>query len=877
MADMSFAMLLRLMDGWSGPADKIRLSMQRMSGSARKLRADFGKRIKTGFHADELEAAMRRSEGRIAAFRARLLGAGAMAVTLGAPVIKAGDYEERLIDFANLAEIPRERVELLKAEIDELRKSTGQSSFQVLDGLEAYVGKGMGLDEALAGMKATGKAAKATRAAMGEMANSGFAVMDNLGVAPDRLRKAFDIMAKSGKEGSFELGAMARKFPEITAGAKALKMEGEDAVATLAAALQVTMKSAGTEDQAATNMANFLGKITAPDTVKKFKKFGVDIEQEMRIALERGTDPLVHMLKVIEEMTGGDAFKMGELFADKQVLDFLRAMIPNLEEFERIKKEALGADGVIDKDWAKVMKGFKEETRQFSQSLTALLYSGGALLPIFTDIVREARFAVEAVGAWAAANPELTETIIKGTAALLAFGIGTRVLSYGFALMSGGILRTAGLFLKFNDEGKNISVVSRTVRGLGRSLGWTARRGMGLARLVSKPLSWTIRPLRWTARLIPAIPWRGLAKMLRWGTLVRPLSWTARLIPAIGWAGMAGRLGKFGMNAKGWGRLITPLKWFAKTGLRFIPVIGWAMFAWELGKFLWDYVLDPLGWSDWIKPEALQRAWDALPTLFWSDKIKQERPKIEATPGFEKLPDAKRGAASELDAQMREGKAKGNLATDDYIETLQGDIQDFGQQVQNLKTQLAIIKDGPTADTLRRPIQKQIDILTEELDFATNELAAARARRQAVLDALPEATGQDAPDRVDEDAITAAIKQIKTEAAQQNAGDTAAAIEKSLAPITAAIREGRKSETAPEKSLRPQARPYEAPQPNVTVESTFESNPSVDVNVKVSMPISITRVQQVNNAKIAKDAGRQAGAATERAVRRSLDDAANVE
>ena len=61
------------------------------------------------------------------------------------------------------------------------------------------------------------------------------------------------------------------------------------------------------------------------------------------------------------------------------------------------------------------------------------------------------------------------------------------------------------------------------------------------------------------------------------------------------------------------------------------------------------------------------------------------------------------------------------------------------------------------------------------------------------------------------------------------------------------------------------------------VESTFGSSPSIDVSVQVSMPISITRVQEVNNRALATRAGREAGAVTERAVRRSLDDAANVE
>ncbi|WP_224825584.1 phage tail tape measure protein [Cognatishimia sp. MH4019] len=738
--DLSFSMLIRLMDQWSAPADKIRQSMRNMSQGARDMRREMGRKITTGFSATEIEAAMSRSERRVSDARGRLMGAAAMAVTLGAPVVAAGNFEERLIDFANLAEIGSDRAAELDRQLDQLRLSTGQSKLQLLDGLEAYVGKGMGLDEAIAGMEATGRAAKATKSAMNELANSGFAVMDNLDVSPDELRKAFDIMAKSGKEGSFELAAMARKFPEITAGAKSLKMEGVDAVASLSAALQIAMKSAGSEDQAATNMTNFLGKITATDTVKKFKEAGVDIEKEMQIALSRGADPMLHMLQVIEKMTGGNAFKMGELFADKQVLDFLRAMIPNLEEYQRIKAEALGADGVIDADYERVMKGFNEGFRQLKNSVTSLLGASGALLPVITDIMNEVRFGVDAVAAWTSANPELTATIVKGTAGLLAFGIASRVVSFGYALMFDGALRTAAMFLKFDKSGKNISVMARSARLAGRSFRGLYRGGRGLARMMRTPLKWAIVPLRWTAGMIPALPWRRLAGMLSWRTLIKAVLWSSRFISPIGWALLAGTLL--------WKKLIVPLGWDD-----FIYEIDWKKFLsfeWvnELPKWKWLAIIGgPITWGTYL----LFKWTDVLPTWDWGAII----------PDFNLGQIFKAGGLSDQERADRDLSGRNRLR----IRTPQ----------DSLENALAEGRSRPTSAPLGGP-------------FA-----------------------------------------------------------------------------------------YGTSQPNVQVESRFEGNTKLDVAVKVDMPISIRREQAVNNAQIAKDAGRRAGSETERAVRRSLDDAANVE
>lgn len=565
MTDLNVALVVSLLDKVTAPAQKVRNAIRVIGRETKGFRRDLGAAFKSDFSVEKLDRAMERSEQRISRARGRLMGAAAMAVTLAAPVIVAGNYEEKMIDFAILAEISTEQAEALDRTLDGLRRKTGKSKVELLDGLSAYVGKGLNLDRALASLEATGVAAVATKSLMDEMANSGFSIMDNLMVPPEELKKAFDIMATSGKEGSFELAAMARKFPEITAGAKALKMDGVDAVASLSAALQVAMKAAGSEDQAATNLTNFMGKITAPDTVKKFAKMGVNIEKELAIALKRGTDPLEHMLLVIERMTGGDAFKMGELFADKQVLDFLRAAIPNLEEYQRIRDKAMGADGTLDKDALRVLEGFNQQWKLLKDSVTAVLGPSGALLPIMTSIFAETRGMVEVVNDWTQANPELTATIVKGAAGLLAFGIGTRVVGYGLALMGGGLIRTAGLFFKFNAAGRNISIVGRAFRATRWSAKQLLRTGWGLTKMMAAPMRWGITAIKWST-LIPRIAWNAFVPKLSLFSRIWSLKWTSRLIPMLKWA-------EFLPPKLAMASLITPLKWTGKL----LPVFGPAL------------------------------------------------------------------------------------------------------------------------------------------------------------------------------------------------------------------------------------------------------------------------------------------------------------
>lgn len=852
--DMSVSFLIRLLDQFSAPGQKIRQTMRNIGGSANQMRSALGRKIRVGFSEANLQAALQRNERNIAASRSRLMGAGAMAVTIAAPVMKAGNFEEEMIHFGNLAEIGKDRLALLKTELDQLRGQTGKSNNELLAGLETYVGKGMGLDDALASMRATGRAATATRSEMAEMAGSGFAVMDNLKVAPDQLAQAFDIMAKSGKEGSFELAAMARKFPEITAGAKSLGMEGTESVASLAAALQIAMKSAGSEDQAATNMTNFLGKITAPDTVRKFKSFGVDVESEMKGALERGVDPLEHMLFKIEEMTGGDAFKMGQIFADKQVLDFLRAMIPNMQEYQRIKGEALGAEGVIDADYERVVAGFNHQVRELKASITSLMGASGALLPIMTDIVGDIRVGVDAVAAWTQANPELTATIVKGGAALLAFGVATRVGSFAFHTISGGALRAAGLFLKFNKEGRNISLVARSLRG--------ARAGVrGLFRAVSAPVRWGLRPLRWTSRLVPKIPWARLAGG-RFGLsrLLTPVRWGARLIPVIGWVGLTG--GRFALAS-----LITPIKW----GSRLIPAIGWAVLTG--GRFALSSLVTPVKWSARMIPAIGWAARVGAPfklasmvvPLKWTSRLLPSfGPAIAAFAGLRR--DASReitGLADHVDRKsnamrrsMRRmkwsavGAGLGILAA---MSQVPKDPEDWAQfQQQNRDALDQNLRAVPGIGHLMRGYEGLRDKIHSDEGATPDGIAAVLPRYSSVY-------GRPAT-------VSVPTADLRAYLAERTS---------TAAPLTAPSPPARPH--APLVAPSPPARPYAAEQPNVTVQSTFEGQSSVAVDVAVSMPVHITKEVRANNAEIARQAGDKVGAETERAVRRALDDAAGME
>lgn len=108
-----------------------------------------------------------------------------------------------------------------------------------------------------------------------------------------------DVLVKGGQEGSFEGKDMAKWFPELMAQAKGMK--GKEGFKRLVATLQGQAVVAGSNDKAANNLVNLLGKLSSPDTQTDFGKLGIDLQGTLAQAAGRGMDPLTATVKLMEE------------------------------------------------------------------------------------------------------------------------------------------------------------------------------------------------------------------------------------------------------------------------------------------------------------------------------------------------------------------------------------------------------------------------------------------------------------------------------------------------------------------------------------------------------------------------------------------------
>lgn len=414
------------------------------------------------------EEAMARAEKRRelgGEIRNQALKVGAAYLAIQKPLKQEGDFELQLRSFGNTAGMDGGGLEKVRAQIRGMSVDLRQSNSALLTGVETLVGKGLGAEQALASIKDIGRASTATGASIEDMSNLSYSVMANLHVPVDKLGRALDMMAQAGKEGGFELKHMAQQFPQLTSSAAKLGLTGTEAVASLGAMLQVAMKGASDPSTAANNLANFLGKITSPEAKKNFEKLGVDIEQSLKDGVAAGRNPVEVAMQEIAEATGadlnkvmadafdengklvegaadkiGESFKLGELFGDKQVQDFLAPMLANYGEYLKIKQKALGATGVVDQDFENIVNTYNKAGEKMGLATDKLMGSlGKALLPIITPLINGLADGVSLLADLADASPNATRGLLAVAAGFMAFRTVSLVSRYALTFFRGGV------------------------------------------------------------------------------------------------------------------------------------------------------------------------------------------------------------------------------------------------------------------------------------------------------------------------------------------------------------------------------------------------------------------------------------------------------
>jgi TP901 family phage tail tape measure protein len=400
------------------------------------------------------------------------VGTAVAGTTLAAvPTKVSADFQAIIRDIAIKSGTANTQQEVNTArDIVQTSKDTGMANTQVAELVNQLVGGGMDLTEALKYAPVAAKFAVGQGASGTDTAKMILAMQNNAKITdPKKMEHALASVALLGQQGSFEAADMAKWFPELLAQMANSGITGQDAVTQLGAMLQVQVKSAGSADEAANNLKNWIAKIGSGETVKGYADAGIDYQGSMNAAIGKGlstfeasfelarryvekTDPkkakqLDQGLTQISQETDpakaqamADALaatlRTGDVFADMQVKTALMAYTQNKKLYADLKRDAADPNGqrkdILDKNLSERREASSQrwaETGQaFNDSLRAI---GDALRPA-TDAL------ATGIGAAARGLTALSEETPKAVLGLAALTAGALVLGKAWAALKIG-------------------------------------------------------------------------------------------------------------------------------------------------------------------------------------------------------------------------------------------------------------------------------------------------------------------------------------------------------------------------------------------------------------------------------------------------------
>ena len=472
------------------------------------------------------------------------------AVAVGAPVMKAvidsARFGDAVKDISITGGLDKDAEARLGASLRKISQEVNQSALDMAAGVNMLIANGMDAGKASDQAALLGKFTTATRASFDDAAKM-MVSFDTLGVSAKDMELAFSQAAAAGKMGSFEVRDMAKWFPQMGGLMKGVGVTGTEAVVSMASRLQIAMKTAGSTDEAANNLKNFLAKLTSSDTVKAFESAGVDLQGSMLRLARQGMDPIEGAVGIVMAQIGkqspavaaelkalgaelsaikdpaeraaemerrktmiealGQRTGMGELFADMQAVSYLLAEVQNRDELAKVRAgtesgRAENGQLVVDVDFAKRMESPLEQFKALQIGLTEIGMSiGTALLPPLLEITQAVGPVIKSIAGFAQENPLLAKTVVGLALALTAgklavLGVGWAVSFLVLSPLNG--LRTAlltvggrWLWLRGLWQAGAFAPVLRGVAGMGaafmRVLPMAAAFGKGLWMAVFMP------------------------------------------------------------------------------------------------------------------------------------------------------------------------------------------------------------------------------------------------------------------------------------------------------------------------------------------------------------------------------------------------------
>ncbi|WP_228723139.1 phage tail tape measure protein [Limnobaculum xujianqingii] len=245
-------------------------------------------------------------------------GITAASAVIAQPVRNNMSYKKRLALMANTAyadggvEERQAGMKNMDTMIEGAVTQSGGSKETAAEALDIMLASGaVNIDSAKSLLPVIQKFATSAEAAPADVVNIMKALKTTFGIKDEDMATALNMTLVAGQEGSFELSDMARSLPKQFAAAGNLGMGGLDDLATILSANQAAAITAGSSDEAGTNMINLLTKMNSQDAKRALAKVkvngkGIDLPGTLAEAKGKGTNQFDAFMNIVDTVVAND-------------------------------------------------------------------------------------------------------------------------------------------------------------------------------------------------------------------------------------------------------------------------------------------------------------------------------------------------------------------------------------------------------------------------------------------------------------------------------------------------------------------------------------------------------------------------------------------
>jgi TP901 family phage tail tape measure protein len=321
------------------------------------------------------------ARGSQAAFGTLLRFAAPAALAYGAKaaLVDFAALDRQMTRIGNTAGSTSEETKAAFVTMQQQSKQLAMPLNEAVTALDTLVSSGMSLKEAMDFLPSVLATTQASGAAVEDIANTGLKAASALKIEAGQMQHAFDLMVASGQSGQFELKDMAVYIPSLANSFARIGYKGEDGLKRLMAALQTIREDTGTAEEAANDIANVFQKMGSRETISNFKKFGINLSQEMDKAKKKGEDTIDAFIRLSNKAVKGDLTKLPLLFSDKQVLEGMTSLITStdrLTHYYTVLSDT-GIDGTVARNNIRVLNDTQASIDRLSNSYERLKQSAG--------------------------------------------------------------------------------------------------------------------------------------------------------------------------------------------------------------------------------------------------------------------------------------------------------------------------------------------------------------------------------------------------------------------------------------------------------------------------------------------------------------------